>query len=139
MACPQLRDARAFATRTPTYAYEFADRTAPPYAPVPPGSMPDGAGHAAELTYLFDITGKPIDWNGNPIPHTQPQKRLATIMIDYWTRFAHTGDPNGDAPVWAPVDPDAPRSQQFRTGTGGITPVDAANAHQCAFWDMIDD
>lgn len=136
MACPQLRDAREFATRTPTYAYEFADRTAPPYAPVPPGSMPDGAGHAAELTYLFDIAGKPIDWNGNPIPHTEPQRRLAATMIGYWTRFAHNGDPNGEAPRWIPVAPDAPRAQELRTD--GITPVDAASAHQCAFWDAID-
>jgi para-nitrobenzyl esterase len=133
-----LRDARVFAARMPTYAYEFADRTAPPYAPVPPGSMPDGAGHAAELTYLFDIAGKPIDWNGNPVPHTGPQRVLATAMIGYWTRFARTGDPNGNAPHWARVNPDAPRSQQFRTGADGIAPVNAAGAHRCGFWATID-
>ncbi|MGI5151609.1 carboxylesterase/lipase family protein [Plantactinospora sp. CA-294935] len=139
MACPQLRDARGFAAQTPTYAYRFADRTAPPYAPVPPGSMPDGAGHAAELTYLFDIAGKPIDWNGNIVPHTPPQRALAATMIAYWTRFARTGNPNGNAPRWAPAHPDAPRSQELRTGPDGIAPVNAASAHQCAFWHAIDD
>jgi para-nitrobenzyl esterase len=138
MVCPQLRDARVFAARAPTYAYEFADRTAPPYAPVPPGSMPDGAGHAAELTYLLDIAGKPVDWNGNLVPHTELQEALAATMIDYWTQFAHTGDPNENAPRWEPMDPDAPRSQQFRTGADGIAPVDATSTHQCAFWDAID-
>ncbi len=135
MACPQLHDAQLFAARTPTFAYEFADRTAPAYAPVPPGSMPDGAGHGAELTYLFDMAGKPVDWNGNRVPHTEPQRALATTMIGYWTRFARTGDPNGDTPRWPPVTPHSPVSQQFRTGTGGIAPVDATSAHQCAFWN----
>jgi para-nitrobenzyl esterase len=138
MACPQLRDARAFTTRMPTYAYEFADRTAPPYAPVPPESMPDGAGHAAELTYLFDIAEKPIDWNGNLVPHTAAQRILAAAMVGYWTRFARTGNPNGDAPYWALADPGTPRSQQFRTGTDGIATVNARRAHRCAFWDAID-
>ncbi|MCO1574559.1 carboxylesterase family protein [Crossiella sp. SN42] len=137
MACPQLRDARAFAARMPAYAYEFADRTAPPYAPLPPGSMPDGAGHGAELTYLFDMAGKPVDWNGKLVPHTEPQRALAATMIGYWTRFARTGDPNGQAPRWLPVDRDAPRSQELRTGADGVGPVDAWSAHQCAFWATI--
>ncbi|MCO5974109.1 carboxylesterase/lipase family protein [Actinoallomurus soli] len=141
MVCPQLRDGRAMAGRIPLYSYEFADRQAPPIAPFPPGSMPPGASHGSELAYLFDVAGEPIDWNGDPVPLTPAQWRLAATMIGYWTRFARTGDPNGgSAPSWPSFRPygTASISQALAPGRDGIVPVALGREHQCAFWDRLD-
>jgi para-nitrobenzyl esterase len=91
--CPQLETGRILAAATPTYTYEFADEHAPPYIQTKPG-YPAGASHAAELMYLFDISGKPVDITGQPLTYTPQQRALAATMISYWTHFARSGDPN---------------------------------------------
>lgn len=74
------------------YAYYFSRR--PPYAE---GSIQQawGAGHFAELWYMFDhLDQQPWSW-------TEADRRLADTMSAYWVAFAHRGDPNGfDRPAW---------------------------------------
>ncbi|MDU0292214.1 carboxylesterase/lipase family protein [Saccharothrix longispora] len=121
---------RTFAAEVPVYAYEFLDRTAPAIVEFPAGVEPL-ASHAAELKFLFDF---PYDDR----PLTAAQRRLGDRMIDYWARFATTGDPNRPGlPRWHPVDPagTTPFVQGFDVDR--IGPVDRAALHGFAFWDAL--
>ncbi|HEY1751653.1 MAG TPA: carboxylesterase family protein [Caulobacteraceae bacterium] len=69
--------------------------------PFPPGSPQAGwgAGHGAELWYVFDHLGQ------EPWPWRPADRRLADIIGGYWTNFARTGDPNGPGlPPWPRYD-----------------------------------
>ncbi len=69
------------------YLYEFAR------APLP--LM--GAFHAVELPYVFGTVDR-FSWA--PMIRSADTDLSSTVM-GYWTRFAATGDPNGDgAPIW---------------------------------------
>ncbi|MCK2237458.1 MULTISPECIES: carboxylesterase/lipase family protein [unclassified Crossiella] len=120
---------RALARHVPTYAYEFADTEAPWVSTVAPLSYRTGAFHAAELNYLFAaeyFTGTRL---------RPDQRELGNTMIDYWTRFARTGDPNGPGrPRWAPSSPATDLVQTLAPGHGGIAPVDLAAGHRAEFW-----
>nr|WP_042187562.1 carboxylesterase family protein [Kibdelosporangium sp. MJ126-NF4]CEL18190.1 putative carboxylesterase type B [Kibdelosporangium sp. MJ126-NF4]CTQ90580.1 putative carboxylesterase type B [Kibdelosporangium sp. MJ126-NF4] len=124
-SCTALRTERMLTRRTPTYTYEFADENAPWFADADKPSFPIGAHHAGELQYLF-----PGVYNSKPLP--KAQQDLADQMIRYWTRFAHTGDPNGPgSPTWS-------RDSTLSLAPGNIKPVDFAAEHQCGFWDSLE-
>ncbi|MGD9157476.1 MAG: carboxylesterase family protein [Desulfobacteraceae bacterium] len=58
-------------------------------------SLPDAA-HADEINYVFGH----VDNNFN-FMYTDEDKKLSSIMMDYWTSFAKNGDPNKeDLPEW---------------------------------------
>lgn len=120
-ACPTARTGRLLAAQVPVWAYEFADEHAPP--PTPP--FPLGAPHASELPYLFDLGGRPRDL-------TAAQHRLADTMIDYWTRFARTADPNGpSSPHWS-------RRTALSLAPDHVVPTHTVRLrHHCAFWDAL--
>ncbi|MGK5733142.1 carboxylesterase/lipase family protein [Streptomyces sp. URMC 124] len=129
--CTAVRADRALAGRVPTYAYEFADRDAPLLDSLPavPG-FSYGASHAFELPYLF-----------SPFPTQRPlnsaQRVLSDRMIDYWTRFAHSGNPNGaGAPHW-PAYRERALAQSLAPGAGGIRQVRVGAEHHCGFWDRL--
>ncbi|MGH2270830.1 carboxylesterase/lipase family protein [Anaerohalosphaeraceae bacterium U12dextr] len=68
----------------PAFVYYFDHRT--------PAS-PEGAGHGAEIEYVFGNLKKPRPED------TQMYERMST----YWVHFAKTGNPNGsDLPTWEP-------------------------------------
>ncbi|MGA8643000.1 carboxylesterase/lipase family protein [Candidatus Binatus sp.] len=130
-ACPARNADLLLSQYVPTYAYEFNDENAP-QGPLPPGlTFPLGADHGAEIQYLFNfeaVLG----------PFTPAQQQLSDAMINYWTQFAKTGDPNSpDAPTWSPY-----------TAGGSFesllppTPVPEPDAsfdtdHKCSsFWDL---
>ncbi|MFC5724300.1 carboxylesterase/lipase family protein [Streptomyces gamaensis] len=127
-ACTALRTDRALAGHVPLYGYEFNDPHAPNPLPLPaPKGFPYGASHAFELPYLFSFP--------QAGPLTDQQRRLSQQMIGYWTRFAHTGDPNGKgAPRWARLGSGRPLVQSLAPGRGGIKPVDLGAEHHCGFW-----
>lgn len=130
-ACPTRATARWFAAATPgrTYAYEFADRTAPNLYTLNP-DFPLGAYHGAEVPYLFTYRrgGTGLD---------PAQRRLSGAMTSYWSRFAATGDPGGGtAPPWPATTTTAYRPLSL--APDAITPRrDFDSAHQCDFWDGL--
>ena len=120
------------AGRIPTYTYEFADEDAPWYADTPLPSFPTGSFQDAEVQYLFDATY----FAGRVL--TPPQRRLANTMIDYWTRFAWAGNPNGSGlPYWPPSSRGADTTQVLAPGAGGIRQVDVGREHSVALWQSL--
>jgi para-nitrobenzyl esterase len=133
-ACEVNEVARRASAQVPTYAYEFADRTAPKFLRDP--YMTTDAFHAGDLLYWFQtpIAGAPLTLN-------PAQKRLSDQMMRYWKRFAESGQPNeaGSAdPVWLKYNglstpyltlvPDAISTQQW----GAFQ-----RAHQCTAWSLL--
>ncbi len=128
----------AYARHVPAFIYELADSQAPPY--LSPGAyelffsgaFPAGASRASELSYLFDLL-----FDRPAYELDARQRQLGDLMIDYWARFAHTGDPNGPGlPEWRPyrTGEGVPHVQSLAPEADGIGPVDLAAEHQCDFW-----
>jgi carboxylesterase type B len=126
---------QAFARSTPTYAYQFDHRTGPGLTPTPEGYV-WGAGHAAELAYLW-----PSFDNGTPIAPTfnAAERRLALDMVRYWGSFVRTGRPTAalSAP-WSRYDR-ARQTLSLRAGgkSALISDAELAAEHQCDFWDSV--
>jgi para-nitrobenzyl esterase len=122
MACASGQDEPA------TFQYLFADENAQPFVELP-ADYPAGASHGSELMHLFDMAGrKPLSSDR----YTDAQRDLAATMIDYWTAFARTGDPNHEgARTW-------PKGGTLRLKPGAIGPVDVAKIHRCDFWRSLD-
>ncbi len=97
----------------PTFLYRFDVVAAS--NPEPSG----GATHASERPYVFDT----LHTVGRPMGDRD--QRAATLMADYWTTFARTGDPNGTGqPEWPAFQND--RLLQF--GNDGPEPVAVPDA-----------
>jgi para-nitrobenzyl esterase len=125
--CPQLATGRALARQVRTYAYEFADADAPPLvmAPLPPGFVP-GAGHASELSYLFDMD--------TPGLSGENSQQLARDMRGYWAAFAHDGNPNGgDRPVW----PGGTFDFVLTPSADTAKVIDSEAEHHCDLWSTV--
>jgi para-nitrobenzyl esterase len=72
----------------PAYIYEFVRRL--------PGDV-SGAFHSSELWYMFGTLKR--CWR----PMTDADYKLSDKMLDYWTNFMKTGNPNGKGlPTWKP-------------------------------------
>lgn len=111
------------------WMYEFRDQTAPPVVGTFGGryilSLPQGAAHAAELSYLF------AQREARP---TEEQKALQAAMAAYWTNFARSGNPNGPGvPAWAAFSKGAVQALDVASG-GGVAPMTAEafrDQHHC--------
>jgi para-nitrobenzyl esterase len=130
-ACNARLSSRLLTQYVPTYQYEFNDPNAPMlfFSSI---SFPTGAYHASELQYIFNILETPV-----PNPGLAPaQQELSGAMVGYWTRFAHTGDPNANgAPAWPLYGSSSDQFQSLRP------PIPAAGTgfaidHECAFWGI---
>lgn len=117
-----------------TRAYEFADRTAPSYAP--PVSFPYGAYHTGEIQYLFPLYHGA---QGTPQPLNRAQERLSDAMVSYWTTFAEAGNPNSAATAQWP---------RYATGNGKFQSLrlpraetretsNLSSTHKCGFWGSL--
>jgi para-nitrobenzyl esterase len=130
-ACPALGADDLFGKYVPTYAFEFADRSAPWFKDIPAQKYPTGAYHAGELQYLFSRA-----YSGGDL--SPEQQRLSDQMIGYWTRFARHGDPGNDqAPAWPGYRPSSGEVLSLNTGDDGIAQVDMYREHRCGFWKSL--
>ncbi|MFI6676637.1 carboxylesterase family protein [Kribbella sp. NPDC050470] len=64
---------------------------------------------------------------------------LSNQMVDYWTAFARTGNPNDPGrPHWSPTDSTSATGLSLApTDQGGIQRVDLTAEHHCTFWSGI--
>jgi len=125
-SCTQIASDQQAARKVPVYAYEFADKHSPLTQPG------QGAAHAVELPYLFRL-------GGYDFPLTATQQHLSNQMIDYWTSFVRTGNPNGSGrPHWSPT------AQRIISGLSlaptdqtGVKPVNLTQEHHCVLWSGL--
>ncbi|TFW29276.1 carboxylesterase/lipase family protein [Duganella callida] len=85
-------DLQARYGRSPAYAYFFSHQPATPATPCGYGC---GAGHGAEIRYVFDnLAQDPRAWTGT-------DRQLADRLATTWVNFARSGNPNGKGlPAW---------------------------------------
>ena len=101
-----------------------------------PGPSPEpagyewGAGHAAELAYLFDFT---LGYR----PLTATQRRLSAEMMRYWAAFARSGDPNVRGQARWPAFDAATHRTMVLSPSGNHVVTDIALEHNCGFWSRI--
>jgi para-nitrobenzyl esterase len=92
--------------RAKPYVYFFAHQPAEPLAACGYGC---GAGHGAEIQYVFDN----LDLDRRP--WTATDRQLASRLADTWVNFARTGSPNGKGlPRWPAYD--GGKASVFRIG-----------------------
>ncbi|WP_371530433.1 carboxylesterase family protein [Streptomyces sp. NBC_01283] len=132
-ACSALRMDRSLAGRGPVYAYEFADRTSPPFASIrDAGKTFDfGATHVNEVQYLFKHFGLASPLNAE-------QRILARQMVQYWGSFIHGGAPRAEGQPAAPDQRTRPgQVLSLRTASAGGNELSTAVAreHRCDLWD----
>jgi carboxylesterase type B len=130
--CTNRSLTQSLARYTRTYGYEFDHRTGPGLSPQPAGYV-WGAGHAAELAYLW-----PSFDNGTPIAPTfnADERRLALDMVRYWGSFVTWGHPAAALSAPWPRYDLAARSLSLRAGGLSTVVADAeiASEHNCDLW-----
>jgi para-nitrobenzyl esterase len=129
-ACNGLNAARRLSGHgQAVYSYEFRDRTAPEVLPAV--SFPQGAAHSAELQYLFDM----------PRALNAEQTALKSALVRYFTRFAHTGQPEAAGlPAWPAFTSSAPTylGLDVAAGEGIAARTSFATEHQCdTVWSSL--
>ena len=114
---------------SPVWLYHFT--RVPPTAL---GAAVGGAYHGGELVYVFGTMASGPEPGGRPHPMamhgewTETDRRLSATMIDYWTQFAATGNPNrDDLPAWPAFEPPAGRHLNL-----GETVTSGEALHQAA-------
>ncbi|MFI1357848.1 carboxylesterase/lipase family protein [Streptomyces sp. NPDC020898] len=128
-ACPALRLDTVLAARGPVYAYEFADRTSPPFASLRnlDTDFDFGATHVNEVQYLFEHFGltSPLD---------AEQRVLSRQMVEYWGSFLHGGVPRADGQPAMPDRPGLVLSLRTRSAGGNALSASTGHEHQCDLW-----
>lgn len=124
MHCPTRQAARALAAGSdqPVWRYVFSHGH---------GDGPlarYGAAHSFEIPFVF---GNFVDWEP-----TEPERRLSKNIIDYWTRFSASGDPNGaGATAWPRYESGTERFLVLDVNASGST---GWRSSQCDFWDAVE-
>lgn len=95
----------------PTFFYMFKR--------VPPSpKQTAGAFHGAELSFVHGVS-VPI------LPMNKQDWLLSGKMVEYWTNFAKTGEPNGGTlPTWSPFSAQEPKWMSFDIDQVGVQAVD---------------
>lgn len=140
-ACTALDFSNIFAEDVTTYMYRFSDQDAPSILTSEEGSLPlsgfpTGAAHGFDVQYLLASEEKMRDRGGD-----DAQIALSNAMIEYWTQFAKTGNPNGTGTSltnWESFNTNTSNPYILELGTPSITASssdDFAVSHQCDYWD----
>ena len=136
-ACPARFADELVSPFVPTYAYEFNDENAPENF-LPAVSFPYGAAHASEIQYIFPVANpSTVGLKLAQTPLNASQLKLSDKMVDYWTEFAESGNPNG---IGTPHWPRFHRDRQVMLSLNTPTPATETNFatdHKCAFWDQL--
>lgn len=130
--CPAMRADAMLARRAPVYSYEFDDLAAPNIVDTGASGVAIGAGHATELSYLFDVsTLEGIRLNAR-------REDLAKRMVQYWTSFAWRGEPTGDVP-WPRREQgsNGPVLRIYPVGEQAPSPLTPWHEHKCDFWGSV--
>lgn len=134
-SCPAVR-ADQLTEGSVSYGYEFSDPNPPVSFGLTTLTFPLGAAHATELQYLFQRV--PV---ADTVPAFTPaQFELSDQMIEYWTRFAATGNPNGGSgtPFWPRYTASQPDIQELvPSATAPETSAQFSTDHHCAFWTSL--
>ncbi len=125
------------AKASPVWAYEFAPDDGPGFFEVP--GFIWGSGHATELPYLIPDRG---NFANNGAALSDRHLELAQSMRHSWGGFIRAGDPNAEGALqWPGYLPGKGQVMQLREG-GGSRVIPAAalrGAHNCDFWESLDD
>ena len=149
-SCPTDAVRRAVLPYAGVWGYQFSQPNPVQNFPLPPApaGLALGDSHTTELAYVFGH-----DRNGARLP-TQADRVLSADVIDYWTNFALTGDPNrelngrGRAGLADLIEDVVERRgywPRFAVSSGLVqelsTPIRSkggfADAHQCALWASL--
>ncbi len=146
--CPAKREAAKLASFVPTYLFQFEYpdghsqlEVALPFIDGGLPSYPLAAFHGADIPYVFGYDPLlEIDFtNFSTVLNTWQEgttdEALWLQTLGYFTRFAATGDPNGDRAVEWPVYEEALDEHLVLDAT--VT-VDSGAAPKCAFWEGED-
>ncbi|GHH28464.1 carboxylesterase/lipase family protein [Streptomyces lanatus] len=129
-ACPALRLDGTLAGRGKVYAYEFADRTSPPFASLRDlGTDFDfGATHVNEVQYLFKHFGLETPLNAE-------QRTLARQMVQYWGSFVRDGVPRAAGQPEMPARPGTVLALRTSSAGGNVSSATVHSEHRCNLWD----
>jgi para-nitrobenzyl esterase len=127
--CSSRKAIRQIVNYVPVYAYEFWDPNAPEIF-VESVSFPYGSAHASELNYLFKYRPSIPD----SVPLDAVQRQLSQTMIDYWTQFARTGNPNSSSVQAWPAYQTSTDQRQSLSPPAPYTQSSFAVDHHCSFW-----
>lgn len=135
--------AKRYSLHIPIYQFEFDDSDAPVCGvgipePCPPYLL--GSVHSSMLNYLFPNFSNTSAINAPDL--TPGSQRLAKQIIEYFSNFARTGNPNSaSSPKW-PMYAGKQTASVMLLKPGSIINIDSDSMHQCtAFWakpDMYD-
>lgn len=122
-SCPTLAGNQALAKVTSVFPYEFAEPNAPNVNGLKVPGMPQGAAHATDLPYLFDLDGHNL--------LTGAQVHLGEQMVNLWASFARTGRP-GAAVAGSPDS-----TSVLALTSAGLHTADVSAEHNCGFWTTL--
>src|SRR5262249_27747956 len=97
LGCPTYDSARRFAKQGSSVRMYHSSRTIP-------GLEVLGPTHGTELPYVFGTLASPMNDDAS----------LSDTVQGYWTRFAKSGDPNGEGAIdWPAFDETSDKSMGF--------------------------
>lgn len=110
---------------TPTYAYDMAVSGTPYFKAFKAPSWEMDAFHMVDVAFLFDTT----IFNDRSA-EIEP---LADLMVESWTTFARTGDPDGRG-RWGRAHGDCDVRE---LSPEGVQRIDFAEVHHLDFWERL--
>jgi para-nitrobenzyl esterase len=126
MACSMHHTSELLSKWTPVYAYTF---TYPDAAFILPEMRELGAFHSAELQFVFHA---PMNWFKRSFSGDELQ--LTNAMMDYWSQFAHTGNPNKQGLLTWPLFSDDNKQILFNRQ---LSISNTSKRDACAFWQSL--